>query len=298
MAMLDNSGDIILDAVITDTGRMRLAKGDGSFKIVKFALADDEIDYSLYDSNHPSGSAYFDLQILQTPVFEAFTNNIASMNSKLLSISRSNLLYLPVVKINQVFNKAHAFHADGTFVVAVDDSTEDAFPNTTGVIPGSRLNGGTIIRVDQGLDTTEIPPNFTLDADLVEVQYILSIDNRFGKIVSVNGSLAQVSYIDDDNIASYYLSLGTDSEFVKENTEKAAKTRGQTIAGPRGTYLEFQIQSSLELNTSTYLFELLGTTGLMTGNTNSIYYIDSYVRIMGATTGASILVPVRFIKTV
>ena len=43
MAFLDNSGDIILDAVLTDTGRMRLARGDGSFKIMKFALGDDEI---------------------------------------------------------------------------------------------------------------------------------------------------------------------------------------------------------------------------------------------------------------
>ena len=58
MAFLDNSGDIILDAVLTDTGRMRLAKGDGTFKIVKFSLADDEIDYSLFNKSHPSGSAY------------------------------------------------------------------------------------------------------------------------------------------------------------------------------------------------------------------------------------------------
>ena len=52
MAFLDNSGDIILDAVLTDTGRMRLAKGDGSFKITKFAFGDDEINYELYDKNH------------------------------------------------------------------------------------------------------------------------------------------------------------------------------------------------------------------------------------------------------
>jgi len=45
MAFLDNSGDIILDAVLTDTGRFRLAKGDGTFKITKFAFADDEVDY-------------------------------------------------------------------------------------------------------------------------------------------------------------------------------------------------------------------------------------------------------------
>ena len=92
MAFLDNSGDIILDAVLTDTGRMRLARGDGSFKIAKFAFADDEIDYGNYNKNHSSGSAYFDLEIMQTPVLEAFTNNTSSMKSKLISISRTNPL--------------------------------------------------------------------------------------------------------------------------------------------------------------------------------------------------------------
>ena len=75
MAFLDNSGDIILDAVLTDTGRMRLAMGDGSFRIVKFAFGDDEIDYTTYNKNHASGSAYYDIEILQTPILEAFTNN-------------------------------------------------------------------------------------------------------------------------------------------------------------------------------------------------------------------------------
>ena len=100
MAFLDNSGDIILDAVLTDTGRMRLAKGNGSFNITKFALGDDEINYALYDKNHASGSAYYDVSILQTPVLEAFTNNTSMLKSKLLSISRTNLLYLPEIKQN------------------------------------------------------------------------------------------------------------------------------------------------------------------------------------------------------
>ena len=56
MAFLDNSGDIILDAVLTDTGRARLAKGDGSFRIAKFALGDDEVDYSLYRNNNQENS--------------------------------------------------------------------------------------------------------------------------------------------------------------------------------------------------------------------------------------------------
>ena len=81
MGFLDNSGDIILDAVLTDTGRMRLAKGDGSFRISKFALGDDEIDYGLYDKNNASGSAYYDITILQSPVLEAITNNTSLVKS-------------------------------------------------------------------------------------------------------------------------------------------------------------------------------------------------------------------------
>ena len=101
MAFLDNSGDIILDAVLTDTGRFRLAKGDGSFKVVKYAFADDEIDYSLYNLDHTSGSAYYDLDILKSPVLEAFTNNTSTMKHKLLSIPRTNLRFLPIMKLNE-----------------------------------------------------------------------------------------------------------------------------------------------------------------------------------------------------
>ena len=78
MAFLDNSGDIILDAVLTDEGRRRLAEGDGTFRITKFALGDDEIDYGLYNKNHPSGSAYYDLEIttgsIRTRVLEGRVN--------------------------------------------------------------------------------------------------------------------------------------------------------------------------------------------------------------------------------
>ena len=90
---LDNSGDIILDAVLTDLGRKRLA--EGNFKITQFALGDDEVDYGLYNKDHPSGSAYYDLEILQTPVFEAFTQQNANINYGLVSFGVTNILYMP-----------------------------------------------------------------------------------------------------------------------------------------------------------------------------------------------------------
>ena len=92
MAFLDNSGDIILDAVLTDLGRKRLA--EGNFRITQFAFGDDEIDYSLYDKNHPSGSAYYDLEILQTPVFESFTRTNANINYGLASYNGNPNLFL------------------------------------------------------------------------------------------------------------------------------------------------------------------------------------------------------------
>ena len=60
----------------------------------------DEIDYSLYNKSHPSGSAYYDLTVLQTPILEAFTNNTSTMKSKLLTVARQDLLYLPVIRLN------------------------------------------------------------------------------------------------------------------------------------------------------------------------------------------------------
>jgi hypothetical protein len=314
MAFLDNSGDIILDAVLTDTGRMRLAKGDGTFKIVKFSLADDEIDYELFNKSHPSGSAYYDLEIMQTPVLEAFTNNTSTMKHKLISIPRTNLLYLPTIKLNESTDLASQRVVaplpapTGVFLVAVDETTLDEITTlgqicpATGVLDGEDANSGNYIRVDQGIDSSEISPALPLDSDLIETQYIIQIDDRFGKIVSeADGAKeATVSFKDDDNIASYYLSLNTDTEFVFNNSEKLAKPNTQTISGPRGTYLQFKIQSSLDLNTSTFLFQELGGGATMTLGTGdgerSYYYIDSNVRVTGATTGRSIDIPVRFTK--
>lgn len=299
MAFLDNSGDIILDAVLTDTGRYRLAKGDGSFRIVKFALGDDEIDYSLYNKNDSRGSAYFDLDILQTPVLEAFTDNAASLKSKLISIPRTNLLYLPVVKLNDQIESSTRPHVSGAFMVAVDLDTEKAIGTVNGqVVNGiirGETGGGTFIRLDQGLDTTEITPAVAIDSDLVETQYIIEIDNRLGKIASkISNITAKVSYVDDDNVASYYFSLGTDLDYVLENTSRDT-SNAQVIRGPRGTFIQFTVQSSLELNTSDYLFDQLGSTTVMEPST-TVKFIDSNVRVIGVTTGFRVDVPVRFVK--
>jgi len=122
MAFLDNSGDIILDAVLTDTGRKRLARGDGSFRIVKFALSDEEINYGTYDGAAATGLQ--DLEIMQTPILEAFTNNTSTMNSFLQTYQNNrSLLYLPVIRLNTLFSATNINSQFNTFLVAVDQNT-------------------------------------------------------------------------------------------------------------------------------------------------------------------------------
>jgi hypothetical protein len=308
MGFLDNSGDIILDAVLTDTGRMRLAKGDGSFKIVKFALGDDEINYELYNKNHSSGSAYYDLEILQTPVLEAFANNAASMKSKLMSIPRNNILFLPVLKLNEAFDTSTAKHSSGYFLVAVNTVTETELEKNAA---GTRLDGVLMgespgrsanrIRVDQGLDTTQISPARALDPLLVETQYMIQMDNRLGGVVSKTDAFrASVSFVDDDSVATYYLSRGTDPEYVT-SIKDTSDSGLQAIQGPRGTKLNFKIQTSLELNTSDYLFDTIGTTenfDSVSGATTSHKVITSTIRVIGVNTGYRIDIPVKFAKKV
>jgi len=311
MGFLDNSGDIILDAVLTDTGRFRLAKGDGSFKITKYAFADDEIDYEKFNKNHASGSAYYDLDVLKTPVLEAFTNNTSTMKHMLLSIPRTNLLYLPILKLQEgeggekagLTKNSTSGQAPTMFAVAVDEDTRDAFFDASdvtaasdGVLDGATFEDGRFIRIDQGLDTSEISKNFTLDPDLRETRYIVEVDNRLGFIVDSTGTPRTPSFIDDDNIATYNFSFGADTPAMIENIASTTP-KGSSIAGPRGTKFKFAIGASLELNTSTFLFTKLGTSGNSWDSaTGTFYFIDTNVRITGGTTGYRMDIPVRFVK--
>jgi len=371
MAFLDNSGDIILDAVLTDTGRLRLAQGDGSFKISKFALGDDEINYGLYNKNHASGSAYFDLEILQMPVLEAFTNNSSQVKSRLMTMSRTNILYMPILKLNTVtdWGVVDKGAQEGTsgffdrnptgtysnftnhyidvqspssakFFVAVDEDTYDAIryarvnasndeakvPWVRGLIQGytpatSGKFAGQMIRVDQGLDTNQIAPTIGLDSDLKETAYIVEMDYRLGQIkkpVAKSTSITPVNFIDDDNIATYYLTTGyvdvshppANNTQTKIDAEK--DNDPQVFDGPRGSKLEFRIHASAELQHSTYLFDQLGSTEVTNVDGNmfgfaaasadsaidgkTTYYIDATARVVGANTGFRLDVPIRYIK--
>ena len=97
MGYLNNSV-ITVDAILTTKGRELLAKNDGSFRITQFALADDEIDYTLYNPSHPSGSAYYGEAIDGLPLLAAFPEANQIMKYKLATLPRGTAK-LPVLDI-------------------------------------------------------------------------------------------------------------------------------------------------------------------------------------------------------
>ena len=97
MGYLDKS-IVTVDAILTKKGRELLARGDGSFKITQFALADDEIDYTLYNPSHPSGSALYGEAIENMPLLEAFPDETQIMKYKLTTLPRGTSK-LPVLDL-------------------------------------------------------------------------------------------------------------------------------------------------------------------------------------------------------
>jgi|TARA_R110000796_G_scaffold179870_4_gene296445 hypothetical protein len=93
-----NNAVITVDAILTTKGRELLARNNGSFQITQFALADDEIDYTLYNPNHPSGSAYYGEAIDNMPLLEAFPSELQIMKYKLTTLPRGTAK-LPVLDL-------------------------------------------------------------------------------------------------------------------------------------------------------------------------------------------------------
>ena len=93
-----NNQVVTVDAILTKKGRELLAQNDGSFRITQFALADDEIDYTLYNPNNPSGSAFYGQALDNLPLLEAFADDSQIMKYKLATLPRGTAV-LPVLDL-------------------------------------------------------------------------------------------------------------------------------------------------------------------------------------------------------
>jgi hypothetical protein len=93
-----NSTTVTVDAILTTKGRELMARNDGSFRITQFALSDDEIDYTMYNSSHPSGSAFYGEAIQNMPLLQAFPDETQDLKYKLITLPRGTAK-LPILDV-------------------------------------------------------------------------------------------------------------------------------------------------------------------------------------------------------
>ena len=95
MSYLDNTA-ITIDGILTKRGREKFSQGN--FNVTKFALADDEIDYDLYDKTHPSGSDFYSIAIENLPMLEAIPDGNKMMRFKLITLPKGTT-QIPLISI-------------------------------------------------------------------------------------------------------------------------------------------------------------------------------------------------------
>jgi len=93
-----SSTSVVVDAILTKKGRELLSRNDGSFQITQFSLSDDEIDYTLYNPNHPSGSAFYGEAIEAMPIIQAYPDDQEIMKYKLITLPRGTAK-IPVLSV-------------------------------------------------------------------------------------------------------------------------------------------------------------------------------------------------------
>jgi len=323
MAFLDNSGDIILDAVLTEEGRRRMA--NGNFNIAKFAFGDDEINYGLYNKSHASGSAYYDLEILQTPVLQANTGINASINYGLMSFVNPNLLYMPTMRRNEKIPEAKKLRDNIYYLAVKDGVTFPALKTGFGLDGANQLlesgdtsHGGIIL--ETGLDTAEIAAttqnksNYITSNGLQDTNFAVSVDTRF--IAAVLGPDARASFTNSGGAGSAVTNLtmvsvpATNSDLSRVNyasakvravnnnvvyrvDDKIPDTNTSAIKGPRASVVSLNFTTKIFSDDA---FTKHGKTGQTVASAAGTYkYIDTTVKVV-SSTGLVEQLPIRIIQ--
>ena len=193
MGYLDNSS-ITIDAILTLKGRELLAKGTDQFKITQFALGDDEIDYSLWNTDHPLGSAYYGTIIDNMPILEAIPDETQALKYKLITLPKGSKK-IPVITV-----------AAKSISATWNSTPTKIVPSTTG---GGNINYGyTAILSDSTVATITV-----------------------SKPAPLASSASSISFIGDNDDAQTVSLTGLEFEITAKQFTDADKTATITIIG-------------------------------------------------------------------
>jgi hypothetical protein len=176
MAYIDNQ-TVTVDAILTKKGRELLAQ-NGNLNITSFALADDEIDYTLYQPNHPNGSAFYDIAIRNTPVFEPVSDETQVMKYKLVSLNQG-VSSIPVISIAQ---DRISVPRDYTGDIIISPSTNPSYNLSLGytAILGNKNVGALVVEESNSINSVSSTiPTFAGDVNTTSAQVVVGKKFRF-----------------------------------------------------------------------------------------------------------------------
>ena len=165
MGFLDNT-TITVDAVLTKKGREVLARGVENFKITKFALADDEIDYNLWDTSHPNGSSYYGAVIENMPLLEAFVDENQIMRYKLITLPK-NTVTMAILAIDNTVKEINANSS-----TSIQPSTLNLFTDESYTFTIHNTDIATIQVVSSGNTTSDSEDRTMTISDAKEVAVV------------------------------------------------------------------------------------------------------------------------------
>jgi hypothetical protein len=177
-----NNQTITVDAILTTKGRELLAKGEQFFKITQFALADDEIDYTLYDLTHPLGSNYYGQVIENMPIIEAFPDTDQLMKYKLITLPRGSK-YIPIISVPST-----------NINLTSNSPVATVNPSTTNIPGGNGLLGYTAILSDSSVARLKVAPGAQVAAAAGSTPTFISDDGTARSVTAVGFSF-QLEYI-------------------------------------------------------------------------------------------------------
>lgn len=327
MAFQDSCGGIVLDAVLTDIGRKRIAQG--KFKVAKFALGDDEVDYSFYDR---TVTPHNDTNIINSPVLEALAGQNANINYGLQNFIREDILYYPSLKTNPYLAEsanAYPTEATGFYYLAVNKETkrklETEMGNLKFVLENNKLDQTKLV-IESGIDNSDLVPNhinkerFIINPGLYDKYFVAYVDNRYVEklLVSTEDSLfendssdklyanleplqesIEISFPEIGEFSSSYRIAAADNNVVEVGASSTTISHSN-IQGPRSTVFALNLKIKDELTSdseSDFKYNKFGATNNAVFGGSDLYdFIDTTIYIQGLSSSARITIPIRIIR--
>tara|TARA_R110002012_G_scaffold319417_2_gene539960 strand:- start:1214 stop:2227 length:1014 start_codon:yes stop_codon:yes gene_type:complete len=333
MAFQDSTGGIVLDAVLTDLGRKKLAQGN--FRVTKFALGDDEIDYSYYKI---TSTGYDDSDVIATPVLEAFGGQQSNIQYGLQNFIRKDIIYYPSLKVNTIVDGTVAPSGSQLFYhLAANKETarklKTALSGENYVLVNGKVQQTKLV-IESGIDCdpdglvpVEVIPSainkerFLIQMGLYDKYFLAYCDNRF---ISKILTSPENSLFENDIANNLYMNLGILQESVevslpsvsdKHSVYRIAATDNNilyhnsttintqsSLEGPRSTVfaINFKLHNEMTSDsqgTADFKYSKFGTTSNALFGTADLYdFIDTTIYIQGLSSDARLSIPIRIVR--